>query len=147
MTKSALALDSNVLIRAVEGDSAIPDVAAARSLVFQRPDNLVFVGSELLLGEVLVLPLRDGNLELVRFYRRLLTDLRAFRLVPVSRTILIEAARLRSVSALKLPDAIHLATAARTGCKALVSMDQRIRAAGTIRVLRPDDPEIESLLQ
>lgn len=132
-----LALDSNILIIAVESDTADPDASACRTLVFEREPDVVFVVSEILLAEVLVRPLREGNLELARFYRRLLTDLRSFRMVPVTRSVLLEAARLRSASRLKLADAIHLATAVRQGCKALVTLDAEFASSGSVAVLGP----------
>jgi predicted nucleic acid-binding protein len=146
MTPLSLAVDSDVLIRAVEGDTSEPDVRAANALVFKRPPHVSFVVTELILAEVLVLPLRNADVELARFYRRLLTDLHAFRLVPISRGIVMEAARLRSLTHLKLPDAIHLATATRTGAKSLVTMDARIRSPGVVPTLRPDSPELAALL-
>ncbi len=137
-----LAIDANILIRAVEGSEADTVSNACRHLVFDNPPPTAFIVSELILSEVLVLPMREGNVELTRFYRRLLTDLRAFRIIPVSRAVLIDAARLRSVSTLKLPDAIHLATATRTSCAAFVTLDKAISAAGAVSTLRPDDPAI-----
>jgi predicted nucleic acid-binding protein len=135
----ALALDTNVLIFAVEGSEADAHVAACRRLVFEAPPPVAFVVSEVVLSEVLVRPMREGNAELVRFYRRMLTDLRAFRLVQVSRSVLLDAAQLRSVSSLKLADAIHLATAERLGCVGLVTLDQSLKAPGARRAMTPEE--------
>ncbi|MGL5136789.1 MAG: type II toxin-antitoxin system VapC family toxin [Beijerinckiaceae bacterium] len=135
-----LAIDSNVVIHAVEGEEADPVSAACRRLIFDMPTPQAFIVSELILAEVLVLPIRRGNSDLTRFYRRLFTDLRTFRMISVTRAVLLEAARLRSVSSLKLPDAIHLATATRAGCAAFVTMDQLATTPGAVGMLRPDDP-------
>ena len=134
-----LALDSTILIHAVEGTEESSVAIACLQLVFEHVHTTPFIVSELLLAEVLTLQLREGNADLVRFYRRLLTDLHAMRMVPVNRSVLLEAARLRSVSALKLPDAIHLATATRAGCKAFVSLDRMIKAPGAVLVIPPDE--------
>ena len=143
-----LALDSTILIRAVEGERDDASAMASRRLVFGRPDNLCFVVSELLLAEVLVRPMRLQNAELTRFYRRLVTDLQAFKLVPVTRTTLIEAARIRSaLGSLKLPEAIHLATAKRAGCKALVTLDLSIPASAPVPIAGPDDPMLAEFMR
>jgi predicted nucleic acid-binding protein len=42
----------------------------------------------------------------------------------------IEAARLRSLSRIKLPDAIHAATALQKGCSSLLTNDDRLRIEG-----------------
>ena len=133
----ALALDSNILIHAVEADGADADARACRTLVFERGRETAFVVSEIVLAEILVRPMREGDVELTRFYRRLLTDLRSFRMVPANRPVLLEAARLRSLSRLKLADAVHLATASRHGCKALVTLDASLRSPCTVATIGP----------
>jgi predicted nucleic acid-binding protein len=45
----------------------------------------------------------------------------------VERTILIEAARLQARLVLRLPDAIHVATAVAAGCDVVLSNDRRLR--------------------
>jgi predicted nucleic acid-binding protein len=56
-----------------------------------------------------------------------------------TRSVLLDAARLCSVSALKLSEAIHLATATRAGCAAFVTLDAGLDAPGAVPTLRPDD--------
>lgn len=55
--------------------------------------------------------------------------------VPVSRDVLIEAARLRAVANLRLPDAIHGATATLTGCETFLTNDRRLLAIPGIDVV------------
>jgi predicted nucleic acid-binding protein len=43
------------------------------------------------------------------------------RLLPITRPILLEAARLRAATKLKTPDAIHAATAMDAGCALFVT--------------------------
>jgi predicted nucleic acid-binding protein len=51
------------------------------------------------------------------------------RIVPVTRDILIDAARLRAQHlTLKMPDALHAATALASGAEFLVSNDTRFAA-------------------
>jgi predicted nucleic acid-binding protein len=46
---------------------------------------------------------------------------------PVTRDILVDAARLRAESRTQLPDAIHVATALRHGCEVYLTNDHRLR--------------------
>jgi len=68
------------------------------------------VTSELTLLETLVKPLRDGDQALAGDYEKLLTAT-AVRLLPVTASVLRDAARIRAAINLKTPDAIHAATA------------------------------------
>ena len=54
--------------------------------------------------------------------------------------MLLEAARLRAVlPTLKLPDAIHAATARLHGCAVLLTNDTRLRAAPGLEVIQLSD--------
>ena len=47
--------------------------------------------------------------------------------VPVERPILIEAARQRAALRLRMPDAIHVATAVTAGCDVFLTNDSRLK--------------------
>ena len=99
-------LDTNTFIYAIEGiEEFFPLVADLLPAVDRR--ELQAVTSELTLAETLVKPLRDGNEDLASDYVGTIQPRRALRVVPVSRDILIAAARVRATTALRLPDAIH----------------------------------------
>ena len=68
--------------------------------------TIEIVSSELTLMETMVKPLKSGNAALVKAFEQALlgTDM---RLLPITQTILREAARLRATTKLKTPDAIH----------------------------------------
>ena len=90
--------------------------------------TLVAATSELTLMETLVVPLRIGEAVLVRDYETFFAR-PGIRLIPVSRDVLRDAAALRaSMPRIKTPDAIHAATAARSGCSLLVTNDYGLRA-------------------
>ncbi len=55
--------------------------------------------------------------------------------VPINRTILIESARLRSTTNLRLPDAIHVATAILSGCETFLTNDKRLEALSDLDVV------------
>ena len=83
--------------------------------------------SELTLAELLVKPLQRGMADLVAAYRTMITAGPNFQVVPVSRDILIDAAMVRAARiSVKLPDAVHIATARSASCGFFVSEDQRL---------------------
>jgi len=122
-----LYLDANIFVYALE---AISGWAERAKEVFQAIDSgtCSAVTSELTLSECLVKPLALGRADIVREYLNAIQTRRFLTVVPVGREILIEAARLRAVSGIKLPDAIHAATALANGCTRFITNDQRLRA-------------------
>jgi predicted nucleic acid-binding protein len=122
---SRLYLDTNVWVYALEGYAAYAQ--PLRSLL-QRVDagDLLAVTSELALGEALVKPFSEGKVELQQLYLEALQSGGGLTVAPLTRTTLIEAATLRAQRpALKLPDAIHAATAIATGCSHFLTNDRR----------------------
>jgi len=127
-------LDTNVFIYAIEG---YPEFVDELNEFFDSIDagNLRAFTSELTLAEVLVRPLRDANLEIQTAYQQALQSSEGLEVVPVSRDVLIEAARLRAVANLRLPDAIHGATAILTGCETFLTNDRRLAAVPGVEVV------------
>lgn len=128
-------LDSNVLIYAVERVAPFVGVAAllVRAVLDGRQQA---VTSELTLAECLVGPAKSGDVRAAERFESLLQSRASLAVVPVSRDILREAARLRSVSRLKLPDAIHAATARQLGCDVFLTNDTGIGAVPGVEVVR-----------
>ncbi len=118
-------LDTNIFIYALEG---YPAFRPALTTLFESLDRreLTAVTSELTLAEALVKPLLDRHAERQAAYLQLLQPTASLHVVPVSREVLIAAARLRAVATLKLPDAIHVATAQLTGCAYFLTNDARV---------------------
>jgi predicted nucleic acid-binding protein len=135
-----LYFDTNIFIYALEG---FPDYADDIKELFSAVDSskLSAVTSELTLAETLVKPFVDSDLQRQEMYRNVLKNSEALTVVPVSREILIESARLRSVSSLRLPDAIHLSTALAAGCSSFVTNDRKIREVAGISVVMLDSPD------
>jgi predicted nucleic acid-binding protein len=127
-------LDTNVVIAIVEAPRPL---SSAQLELVQKLDSgrLSAVTSELTLAEVLVKPMAIQNAIVVANYLRFLDGRRNLRVVPVSRNIIIEAARLRAASGIKLADALHLATATLTRCVGFITNDRRIRQTGGLAVL------------
>src|SRR3990172_7626033 len=94
--------------------------------------SIEIVVSAIAVAEVLAGPLKAGNEALAGRYRRALA---AWQIVPVDVELAILAARLRAAHGLRLPDAIHAATAISTGCAALVTHDRDFSRLKGLRVI------------
>jgi predicted nucleic acid-binding protein len=89
----------------------------------------------LTLAELLIKPLRDGRIDVVATYRDALEN-SLIRLAPISRAVLVRAAMLRGQLGMKMPDAIHAATAVDSACSAFLTNDTELRVPkGIERVL------------
>ena len=101
-------------------------------------DNLTIVSSPVLVIEALVKPLRDGNAEMELQYRELFAS-NAVRMLDASYQMFEDAARLRAETGLKVPDALHAATALRAGCALFVTNDTDFRRVQGLPVVVLDD--------
>jgi len=131
-------LDTNIIIYAVEGHEthAAPIKSLLQGLTKRE---IIGVTSDLTLAEVLVKPKRDGNAKLEDAYRRFLLPTESLRNSAVSREILEAAAGIRATSALKLPDAILVATATIEDCDSFRTNDGGFRSMAGVRVVMLSD--------
>jgi predicted nucleic acid-binding protein len=128
------------------------DEAVARSLgaLFQRSvgGRISIVTSELTLSELIVEPPRQAADDLLDTYRDLFNPGSGIEVGVVDRTILLAAAQIRADHrALKLPDAIHLATAERAACTHLLSGDRRLPPRPGFRRVDLDILELKMLAE
>jgi predicted nucleic acid-binding protein len=101
--------------------------------------NLEILTSELTLMETLIMPIRNSDTFLVDAYERLLRSPQ-IQLIPISQTVLREAARLRAtMPSLRTPDAIHAATAMTSGCTQFLTNDRQLRAVTGLSVVILDE--------
>lgn len=123
MVDRLIYLDANVFIYAIEGSGEIADPLRQLFDLFGTR-RAIGVTSELTLAEVLA-----GAADVRRrMYLDLIVWSRIFDLQPVTRDVLIETAEYRKHSGMpKLPDAIHVVTAIRAGCRSILSADIRLR--------------------
>lgn len=125
--------DANCIIYLLERS------ASWEALVVSRIVSLRAAGDELAVGdlcraECLVGPFKNGDTGLEARYRAFFADPDVICL-PITAAILERAARLRANHpSIKLPDAIHLATAIEHGCGAFVTGDARLAACTEIAV-------------
>ena len=94
------------------------------------------VTSAITLLEVLVVPYRAGDVQLAQRYELLFAKSRGIRMVDVSREQLRAAAQLRAVVGVKTPDALQLASAIGTGCKAFLTNDRELPPIPGLRVVQ-----------
>lgn len=127
-------LDSNIWIYSSQGT---PAYKQALSSMFAAVDagTLSVVTSELSLAEILVRPIREGNTLEQQTYIKAITNTKNSIAVPVERTILIQAAKLRSRTKLKLPDAIHAATAMSSQCTTFLTNDKQFRTVPKLPIV------------
>jgi predicted nucleic acid-binding protein len=128
-------LDTNVFIYAVE---AVTEYRAAVETLFGLIEDRAVsaVTSELTLAEALAKPLEVGRYDIAQVYEAMLTPSTWLAVVPIERSILIEAAKLQAQLKLRLLDAIHIATAIATDCPTVLSNDRRLQAPPGVKLLR-----------
>jgi predicted nucleic acid-binding protein len=138
--------DSNVFIAAFEHVGAHSDHARWIMCAVQDGD-IAAVTSELTLAELLVKPIERGISDLAAAYEAMIVSGPNFNVLPVGRDVLIAAARLRAQrSALRLPDAVHVATARAAACGFFVSEDRRIPMPDDIKLLGINPFTLEDIL-
>jgi predicted nucleic acid-binding protein len=148
-TASIVYLDTNIFIKAIEGtdEASGPVKGLIRVLRDQRAG--IAATSEITLAEVLASPKRADALPLQvkrRVYPDLLVWSAFISLIQVSRDILIETADVNAVARFKLPDAIHLVSAMRSGCRFLVSADKHFdKLPQGMERINPDENSLSRL--
>jgi predicted nucleic acid-binding protein len=127
-------IDTNVFIYALENTPDWRDIAK-QILGMVDSGQCHAVTSELVLGECLVRPFKLGRDDIVEAYLGAIQPRRFLAVLPVGRAILIQAAKLRATTSLKLPDAIQAATALVHGCEPFVTNDDGYRSVPGLRVI------------
>ncbi len=134
-------IDANAVIYSVERIEPyhgllIPMWEEARSGRFS------LASSELVVLETLIKPLRDGNARLEMLFRSIL-GAEELGLVPATLPVWEDAARIRAATGLKASDALHAATALRSGCSLFISNDSDFRRVRELPLVILDDLLIE----
>lgn len=84
------------------------------------------IASDLVLAELLVKPLRDSDPNSVDKIKGLLLNPNYFEMIGHDRKIFEYASLIRATEYLKMPDAIHVATAILSDCDYFVTQDAHI---------------------
>lgn len=133
----AVYLDTSAIIYSVERNEPYLTLLAP---VWQQAEagQFVVVCSELAVAETLVRPIREGNEDLEAAFRAVFAA-PEMQLVSVTRDLWEDAARLRAQTGLKIPDALHAATAIREGCALFVTNDTDYRRIQELPIVILDD--------
>jgi predicted nucleic acid-binding protein len=138
-------LDTNVFIAAYENKHSRGD-QAWRILTAIEDGEFVGVTSELTLAEILVRPLEQRDYDRAQYYQEIISTDVGFEVPAIDRAVLVEAATLRAVrKSLRLPDAIHVATARLNECSHIVSDDRRLPGAPGLGVVQLGPHTLEAI--
>lgn len=123
-------LDANIFIYLLEGYAEFASVLLQLVDLIDAGKVQAFT-SELSLAETLVKPIMDGNLNLQHLYETTIQTSASLQVCPLTRDILMLAAKLRAKSkkssSIRLPDAIHIATAQVHQCQYFVTNDKILK--------------------
>jgi predicted nucleic acid-binding protein len=140
-------LDTNVFVAAFEHAGAHSDHAWWILEAIERRE-IVGATSELTLAEVLVTPLESGDGDLTAGYEKIISASPGFEVSSISREILVGAASLRARrKAIRLPDAIHIATAQSLACHFFVSNDRRLPLPEGLKLLAVNPFTLEGIFK
>ena len=116
--------DSNLFIYLLEDYGPLSDLTAQlRGRMLERGDQLFT--STLTLGEILVKPTERGDQKLKQAYLDALAM--AANLIPFDRDAALQYAEIRRDRAIKAPDAVQLACAARARVDLFITNDARLK--------------------
>lgn len=136
-TSGLVYLDANSIIYSVERH---PDHWPLLAPVWlaAKANTIEIVSSELALMETLVGPLKRKDTVLAQSYEALFQQAQT-RLLPITQSILRDAAQLRAATKLRTPDAIHAATGKQAACALFVTNDVDFRVVPGLPVVVLDD--------
>ena len=103
-----------------------------------RAGEFDIASSDIIVLETLVKPLREGD-EVVEMLLRSLFDAHEVSLIPATRELWEDAARIRAETRLKTPDALHAATALSAGCTLFITNDTDFRRVQGLPIVVLDD--------
>lgn len=153
-------LDANIFIYLFEGNDDRAGRLRSLLLGSQSAERQFFATSELTLAETLVGGYRRADENLISLYDNWTISNSTVEVGPVDRNVLWRSAILRSrYPSLKLPDAIHLATAFAFECSHFLTGDSRLgdskdfvdtrfwlgNKTATIEIMRPDQPSLDRI--
>jgi predicted nucleic acid-binding protein len=129
-----LALDTTPIIYFVEEHPQYRDLLAN---LFGRIDrgDITGVTSVVTGAEVLVHPIKNGNVALAEAYSTLLETSENMCVVPIDLGVAQRAAGIRARNGIRTPDAFQIAAAIEAGCDAFLTNDSKLARVTEIRVI------------
>jgi predicted nucleic acid-binding protein len=127
--------DTNIFIYLLEHHQELGEICLSlvQSAVDKEMDGY---SGELVLAELLVKPLKDNNARAVQAVKDLFTKDTRIELLPHTKSAFITAAHLRATYKIKLPDALHIATAIENDIEVFLTNDREIPSIPEFTVLQ-----------
>ena len=138
LSGTIVALDTTPLIYYIERHRKYLPVVRPFFMAMDRGEFQV-VTSIITLLEVLVHPLRQGNVLLARRYRDILLSAAGLTTYPISAELAEAAASLRATFTIRTPDALQLATALSVGAMTFLTNDAGLPRPPGMTILLLDD--------
>ena len=130
--------DTNIVIYLVEGLEACREIIKAITELLETYACKA-VTSELTLCEALIQPYKIKSQKGLALYRSFLEESGVFNLITTDRSIFIASASVSAKTRMKVPDSIHVATAAASECDVFLTNDQHIKTPATIKKILLSD--------
>ena len=136
-SQGAIYLDTSAMIYSVERNEPYFTLLAP---AWQQAEagQFVVVCSELVIAETLVRPIREGHADLAAAFRAVFAAPEV-DLIPTTRQLWEDTARLRAETGLATPDALHAATALRADCDLFLTNDTDFRRVRGLPIVVLDD--------
>ena len=131
-------LDTAPLIYYIEENQSYSPILNKLFLANSKGDFL-FQTSVITLLEVLVLPLRENEHQLVEEYQNILCNSPTITIIDLTIDIAVKAAALRAKYGLKTPDSIQIATALNLSAEYFLTNDMRLKVVNEIEILVLDE--------
>lgn len=126
-------LDTNILIYAFEG---VPEFQAQALEVLKTAESngAQIVVSQLIYVELFPKLVREGRTDLIEIYHSFFEDEGLLEVLPVDRSVIDTAIKIRADYRLKTIDALHLASAISSECSSFISHDKALKRVDEIPV-------------
>ena len=132
-------VDTNILIYLFEGfEEYLPLLQELAECVDSK--EITLLTGEITLAEILVMPFNKDDTGAINLYTKALNDRKFIELVPTTQKVYIKTAFLRAtLSGMKTPDSIHVASAMEGKADVFISKDQGIKTPKGIEKLLLSD--------
>jgi len=138
LTNKKVFLDTAPLIYYIEENQKYSNILDKLFLTNSK-GKFLFQTSVITLLEVLVLPMRHKEHQLVEQYQNILCKSPTIEILDINIEITISAAGYRAKYGLKTPDSIQVATAVHTSADYFLTNDIRLKAVKEIEILILDE--------
>ena len=125
--------DTNIFIYYFENHPIQSDKCNLWFNAGSKPNAFIH-SSELLLSELLIAPFKTKDKNLEKVYLHLEQHVPNLILLPITKAILVESARIRATHGFRTPDAIHLATAVSVKADHFITADARLKSFPDIHI-------------